>query len=159
MRTKQSHRIATDEADYALFMGGNPEYNTTTVRFNYQSMVTPSSVYDYDMNTRQRKLLKQQEVLGGYDARIVAAQHLLLLEELALTSVHVIVVHRARCNHRLIVEPHRCRVVFGITPHEKRIIGFIGCDPMRLLRSHIDHAQVIQPAFLFRNDKMISKSS
>jgi len=31
MRTKQSHRIATDEADYALFMGGNPEYNTTTV--------------------------------------------------------------------------------------------------------------------------------
>src|SRR5258708_16338527 len=69
MRTKQSHRIATDEADYALFMGGNPEYNTKTVRFNYQSMVTPSSVYDYDMNTRQRKLLKQQEVLGGYDAK------------------------------------------------------------------------------------------
>jgi oligopeptidase B len=67
MKTKQSHRIATDESDYALFLAGNPEFNTTTVRFNYQSMVTPSSVYDYDMNTRQRKLLKQQEVLGGYD--------------------------------------------------------------------------------------------
>jgi oligopeptidase B len=37
------------------------------VRFNYQSMVTPSSVYDYDLNTRQRTLLKRQEVLGGYD--------------------------------------------------------------------------------------------
>jgi len=67
MKTNQSHRVATDETDYALFMGGNPEYNTTTLRFNYQSMVTPSSVYDYDMNTRERKLLKRQEVLGGYD--------------------------------------------------------------------------------------------
>ena len=64
MKTKKSHRITTDESDYALFIGANPEYNTTTVRFNYQSMVTPSTVYDYDMNTRQRKLLKQQEVPG-----------------------------------------------------------------------------------------------
>ena len=45
----------------------NPEFDTTTIRFNYQSMVTPSSVYDYDLNTRQRTLLKRQEVLGGYD--------------------------------------------------------------------------------------------
>jgi oligopeptidase B len=69
MKTRQQHRIMTDESDYALFLAGNPEFNTTTVRFNYQSMVTPSSVYDYDMNTRQRKLLKQQEVLGGYDPK------------------------------------------------------------------------------------------
>ncbi len=76
MRTKQSHRISTDEADYAIFLGGNPEFNTPTVRFNYQSMVTPSSVYDYDMNTRQRKLLKQQEVLGGYDAKNYEAKRI-----------------------------------------------------------------------------------
>ncbi|MCI0489234.1 MAG: S9 family peptidase [Blastocatellia bacterium] len=69
MKTKESHRITTDESDYALFPAGNPEFDTTTVRFNYQSMVTPSSVYDYDMNTRKRELLKQQEVLGGYDAK------------------------------------------------------------------------------------------
>jgi len=67
MKTQQSHRIATDEADYALGLSGNPEFNTTTVRFTYQSMVTPSSVYDYDLNTRQRTLLKRMEVLGGYD--------------------------------------------------------------------------------------------
>jgi oligopeptidase B len=66
-KTSQSHRIATDEPDFALSLGANPEFNTTTVRFNYQSMVTPSSVYDYDLTTRQRKLLKRQEVLGGYD--------------------------------------------------------------------------------------------
>jgi oligopeptidase B len=76
MKTKLQHRITTDEPDYALFLGGNPEFNTTTVRFNYQSMVTPSSVYDYDMNTRQRKLLKQQEVLGGYDPKSYEARRI-----------------------------------------------------------------------------------
>ncbi len=76
MKTGQSHRITLAESDYALFLAGNPEYNTTTVRFNYQSMVTPSSVYDYDMNTRQRKLLKQQEVLGGYDAKNYEAKRI-----------------------------------------------------------------------------------
>lgn len=67
MKTNESHRLSTDESDYALFLGANPEFDTTTVRFTYQSMVTPSSVYDYDMTTRERKLLKRQEVLGGYD--------------------------------------------------------------------------------------------
>ena len=66
-KTMQSHRITTEEPDFALSLAGNPEFNTTTLRFNYQSMITPSSVYDYDMTTRQRKLLKRQEVLGGYD--------------------------------------------------------------------------------------------
>jgi oligopeptidase B len=66
-RTNDSHRVTTDEADYALFLAGNPEFDTSTVRFTYQSMVTPSSVYDYDMASRQRTLLKRQDVLGGYD--------------------------------------------------------------------------------------------
>jgi len=57
------------EPDYAVFLGANPEFNTASVRFNYQSMVTPSSVYDYDMNTHERKLMKQQPVLGGFDAK------------------------------------------------------------------------------------------
>ena len=66
MKTRASHRIRTEEPDYALSLAANPEYDTTTVRFNYQSMVTPSSVYDYDMTTKQRTLLKRTEVLGGY---------------------------------------------------------------------------------------------
>ena len=67
MKSKATHRIATDEPDYSLFLSTNPEFNTSTIRFTYQSMVTPSSVYDYDMNTRKRTLLKRQEVLGGYE--------------------------------------------------------------------------------------------
>jgi oligopeptidase B len=66
-KTGRSHRVTTDETDYALGLSNNPEFETATLRFAYQSMVTPSSVYDYDMNTRQRVLLKRQEVLGGYD--------------------------------------------------------------------------------------------
>jgi oligopeptidase B len=66
-RTNGSHRVETDEPDYALFLGANAEFDTSTVRFTYESMITPSSVYDYDMASRQRTLLKRQEVLGGYD--------------------------------------------------------------------------------------------
>ncbi len=76
MKTRGSHRITTNEADYALSLAGNPEFNTTTVRFTYESMVTPSSVYDYDLNTRTRTLLKQQEVLGGYDPAAYEARRI-----------------------------------------------------------------------------------
>lgn len=68
MKTKRSHRITTKESDYDLSLGDNREYNTPTIRFNYQSMVTPLSVYDYGLDTRERKLMKQQEVPGGFDA-------------------------------------------------------------------------------------------
>jgi oligopeptidase B len=45
----------------------NPEFATAEVRFSYTSLVTPKSVYEYDLGSRERKLLKRQEVLGGYD--------------------------------------------------------------------------------------------
>ncbi|HMF60046.1 MAG TPA: S9 family peptidase [Vicinamibacterales bacterium] len=74
MKTQQSHRVATTEPDYAMSMGDNPEFDTPTIRYTYQSMVTPSSVFEYDMNTHARTLLKQQEVLGGYDAAAYEAR-------------------------------------------------------------------------------------
>ena len=92
-KTKQSHRIATDEPDFALSLGSNPEFDTTTVRFNYQSMVTPSSVYDYDLTTRQRKLLKRQEVLGGYDPSRYEARRIWAVARDG-TKVPISVVHR-----------------------------------------------------------------
>ena len=76
MRSRESHRIATEESDYALSLAANPEFETNTVRFTYQSMVTPSSVYDYRMDTRERTLLKRQEVLGGYDASAYEARRI-----------------------------------------------------------------------------------
>jgi len=75
-KTMQSHRISTEEPVYALNLGANPDFNTSTLRFNYQSMVTPPSVYDYDMEKHDRKLLKRQEVLGGYDPKNYEAKRI-----------------------------------------------------------------------------------
>jgi oligopeptidase B len=76
LRTGVSHRIAFPEPVYSAFPTGNAEFDTTTFRYSYQSLVTPSSVFDYDMNTRERKLLKQVEVLGGYDATVYQSERL-----------------------------------------------------------------------------------
>jgi oligopeptidase B len=67
IRSGDDHSITFDEPVFTASPGANPEYDTRTLRFNYQSMVTPSSVYDYDMASRTRELRKQTEVLGGYD--------------------------------------------------------------------------------------------
>ncbi len=66
-RTGQSHRMAFPEAAYSVFPNANRVYDTTQYRYGYQSAVTPFSVFDYDMEKHTSKLLKQTEVLGGYD--------------------------------------------------------------------------------------------
>jgi oligopeptidase B len=67
LRTGQAHTMTFPEPVYTAQTTSNAEFNTTTLRYNYTSFVTPSSVFDYDMNTRQQTLLKEQPVLGGYD--------------------------------------------------------------------------------------------
>jgi oligopeptidase B len=59
--------IEQPEEVYTAGASSNPEFDTTTVRFTYTSMVTPASVFDYDVATGERTLVKQQPVLGGYD--------------------------------------------------------------------------------------------
>jgi oligopeptidase B len=63
-----SHYIDFPEPVYTVGASGNPEYRTKTLRFVYTSMVTPASVFDYNLETRARELKKQYEVKGGYDA-------------------------------------------------------------------------------------------
>ncbi|RMF67056.1 MAG: S9 family peptidase [Calditrichaeota bacterium] len=67
MKTGETHFVSFDEPAYSIRRTANPEFDTTTLRFKYSSLVTPESVYDYDMNRRTRELKKQTEVLGGYD--------------------------------------------------------------------------------------------
>jgi len=67
LSTGESHRLAFPEPTYSAFPGANPEFDTRTYRYTYQSLVTPNSVFDYDLEKRESKLLKQTEVLGGYD--------------------------------------------------------------------------------------------
>ncbi len=63
------HYIAgIEEEDFAMSPRGGREFDTTSLRFSYTSMKTPAAVYDYDMDTRERVLRKQQEIPSGYDA-------------------------------------------------------------------------------------------
>ena len=66
---ESTHYVEFDEPAYLLESAANPEFNTKTLRFVYTSMTTPVSTYDYNMETRERKLMKRQEVLGGYDPK------------------------------------------------------------------------------------------
>ena len=63
----KSHLIAFPEPVYLAEATSNHEFDTTKFRFVYESFVTPLSVFDYDMKSRERELKKQQPVLGGYD--------------------------------------------------------------------------------------------
>jgi oligopeptidase B len=68
--------IAYPEPVYSVFPGGTPDYESNTYRYNYQSLVTSSSVFDYDVNTGKSTLRKQQEVLGGYDSKQYVCERL-----------------------------------------------------------------------------------
>jgi len=66
-KTDKRHNIKFPEPVYSTNLSGIGEYNTSVVRFAYNSLVTPYSVFDYDMNTGKTTLLKQTEVPGGFD--------------------------------------------------------------------------------------------
>ncbi len=63
----EAHLISFPEPAYAVSLDTNLEFDTDTVRYRYQSFVTPSSVYDYGMGDRAQTLLKRTPVLGGFD--------------------------------------------------------------------------------------------
>ncbi|WP_349364020.1 MAG: S9 family peptidase [Roseitalea porphyridii] len=62
------HHVAFEEEAYSLGVQGSHEYDTDVIRFTYSSMTTPSQVFDYNMATRERTLLKTQQVPSGHDA-------------------------------------------------------------------------------------------
>ena len=89
-----SHDIEFAESLFTVDPGANLEYDTTTFRLAYESFVTPPTIYDYGLDTRDLVLRKQQPVLGGYDPNDYVQ-----VREWATasdgTKVPVSVVHRA----------------------------------------------------------------
>lgn len=61
------HYLDFGEDAYTAYVSTNPEFNTTTLRYGYSSMTTPWSTFDYDMNTKEKTLMKEQPVLGDFD--------------------------------------------------------------------------------------------
>jgi oligopeptidase B len=66
-KSGEEHIVSFDEEAFSLGLSGSYEYATGTMRFSYSSMTTPSQLFDYDMRTRRRTLLKTQEVPSGHD--------------------------------------------------------------------------------------------
>ncbi|HEY3722674.1 MAG TPA: S9 family peptidase [Acidimicrobiia bacterium] len=62
------HLVAVPDPVYSVWAGENAEYETTTIRYGYSSLVRPTSAFDYDLEARTSTLVKQAPVLGGYDA-------------------------------------------------------------------------------------------
>jgi oligopeptidase B len=80
-RTGEEHMIAFEEEAFSLGLGGSYEYDTDVIRFSYSSMTTPTQLFDYNMRTRERVLLKTQEVPSGHNPedyvtrRLMAPSH------------------------------------------------------------------------------------
>ena len=74
---EDEHDIAFDESVYDAYLSVNRDPDSQVLRFGYESLTTPVSAYDYDMVNRTRVLLKQEEVLGGFDASLYQAERLM----------------------------------------------------------------------------------
>jgi oligopeptidase B len=72
----ETHYVEFPEAAYKAELGPNAEFDSPLLRFHYSSLVTPASVFDYHRTSRERRLVKQQEVLGGYDPSRYATERL-----------------------------------------------------------------------------------
>ncbi|MGN6820288.1 MAG: S9 family peptidase [Sphingomonas sp.] len=69
-------RIVFPVASYTAGLGDNPEYDMPVIRLGYESMVTPGTVYDYEVATGKMTVLKVQEIPSGYDAEKYATERL-----------------------------------------------------------------------------------
>jgi oligopeptidase B len=78
---QNKHVISMDEPAYTVWLSHNPEFYTDILRFGYNSLTTPSSIYDYHMDTREKSLMKRQEVVGGYEPELYQTERLWAMSE------------------------------------------------------------------------------
>ncbi len=70
------HYLDFGEPAYVAFPSNNYEMDTRILRYSYSSLTTPQSVYDYDTASREKKLLKRDEVMGGFDPKNYRSERL-----------------------------------------------------------------------------------
>ena len=93
LRTGECHQIDFPDPTYSAMGGDNYEFDTDVFRFVYESLVTPRSIFDYDMRTREQRLRKQTEVLGGFDPTQYATERLTATAQDG-TQVPISIVYR-----------------------------------------------------------------
>ena len=92
--TGAEHDVAFPDAAYAVDVDRNPEFDATELRYTYESLITPPSVYDYAVATRVVTLRKRLEVLGGYDQSKYSVERLLVPSRDGSVRIPVSLVHR-----------------------------------------------------------------
>jgi oligopeptidase B len=97
LSTGKENNITFPEPTYTFHEGSNPEFNTNILRFNYTSLITPLSVFDYDMETDKQELKKQTEVLGDYDKSHYKSEWLMATAEDG-TQVPISIVYKQGTN-------------------------------------------------------------
>lgn len=76
IKTKKSSLIQSDEKAYTMWLDFNPHQNTDVLRYSYASMTTPYTVFDYNMETAEQKILKRDEVVGNFKSEDYASKRI-----------------------------------------------------------------------------------
>ena len=94
-KDNSEYYITFNDPTYSLYSSSNLEFDTDSFRFVYTSLTTPRSVYDFNMLTKERTLLKQKIVLGGeFDSENYVSERLLALSRDGKTSIPISLVYR-----------------------------------------------------------------
>ena len=90
----KDYYIPFDEAAYSAFPRTNLDFDTKILRFSYTSMTTPNSVFDFDMSTQKRTLLKQQEVIGSFDKNDYQSERIFVTARDGKAKIPVSIVYK-----------------------------------------------------------------
>ncbi len=90
----EDYYIQFDETAFSAFPRTNLDFDTKILRFSYTSMTTPSSVFDFDMETKQKTLLKQQEVIGSFDKNDYHSERIFVTARDGQAKIPVSIVYK-----------------------------------------------------------------
>jgi oligopeptidase B len=90
---KSEHYLDFGEEAYLAYTSINPEFDTELLRYGYTSLTTPNSTFDYNMRTKEKTLLKQEEVLGGFDPQNYHTERLYAIADDS-TKIPISLVYR-----------------------------------------------------------------
>ncbi len=94
-KDNSEHNIEFNDPTYMVYTFNNPEFNTNLLRFQYSSLTTPTSVYDYNLSTKDRILMKQDEVLGGkFDSQNYVSERIFAPSRDGKTSIPISIVYK-----------------------------------------------------------------
>jgi len=81
LKDSSDHYIRIDEEAYSIYTSINPELDTDILRFGFNSLTTPSSIFDYNMISKEKVLLKQQEIIGDFNPKNYRSKRLFAIAE------------------------------------------------------------------------------